>query len=153
MNIGEAATSAGMSAKMVRYYERVGLVACPTRTSAGYRTYTEREVHTLQFIRRSRDLGFSVAQIEGLLTLWRDHDRASADVRAVALDHVAHLRAKVCELEAIIATLQNLADRCMDDDRPDCPILHDLSAGGRDDRSPRTGSRFGVTRVAPQERK
>lgn len=152
MNIGEVASLAGISAKMVRYYERVGLIANPRRTSAGYRAYTDREVHTLKFIRRARDLGFSVAQIEGLLTLWRNRDRASADVRAVALDHVDHLSGKVRELESIIATLRDLADRCMDDDRQDCPILHDLSAGGRDDQMPRTGSRFGVTRLGSQGR-
>jgi MerR family transcriptional regulator, copper efflux regulator len=152
MNIGEAAALAGMSAKMIRYYERTGLIVCPARASSGYRVYTEREIHTLKFIRRSRDLGFSVAQIECLLALWRNHDRASADVRALALEHIDHLCKKVSELEAIIAALRELADRCMDDDRPECPILRDLSAGGSNDRTPRTGSRFGVTRLASQGR-
>ena len=130
MNIGEAARHAGVSAKMIRHYEQIGLIAPVPRTDAGYRIYGEREVHTLRFIRRARDLGFSVQAIGPLLALWQDRNRASADVKAFALAHIEALNAKAAELQAMARTLQHLADHCHGDHRPDCPILEDLAGDG-----------------------
>lgn len=127
MNIGEAAKFSGLSAKMIRYYEQIGLIPKATRSEAGYRNYSSPDVHSLRFIRRARDLGFSVEQISELLLLWRDRDRASAGVKAMALAHAAGLKAKVAELQAMTQTLEHLADHCHGDDRPDCPILADLA--------------------------
>ncbi|CAN5713664.1 Cu(I)-responsive transcriptional regulator [soil metagenome] len=127
MNIGEASRASGVSAKMIRYYERTGLIAKALRTQAGYRAYRPADIHTLRFIRCARDLGFTVGQIAGLLALWRDHDRASADVKAMALDHVARLKAKIVELEAMAGTLEHLAAHCHGDERPDCPIIAELA--------------------------
>lgn len=147
MNIGQAAEASGVSAKMIRYYESTGLIGPAGRTASGYRVYSGREIHTLRFIRRARDLGFSVEQIENLLALWRDRERASADVKAVALEHVQRLCRKVSELETMIETLNTLAETCSDDDRPDCPILRDLAEGPHGDSPGRTESRFGVARI------
>jgi MerR family transcriptional regulator, copper efflux regulator len=129
MNIGQAASASGVSAKMIRHYEAIGLIGEAARTASGYRVYSDHEVHTLRFIRRSRDLGFSVPQIRELLALWRDQGRASADVKRIALGHVEELRAKMVEIEAIINTLIHLAEHCHGDDRPDCPIIHELAQG------------------------
>ncbi|WP_142847725.1 Cu(I)-responsive transcriptional regulator [Telmatospirillum sp. J64-1] len=128
MNIGQAARATGISAKMIRYYESIGLIPAAVRTEAGYRVYGPTEIHMLRFIKRARSLGFSVEQMQHLLALWRDRDRASAEVKAVALEHIAELRAKIAELEGMVQTLQQLADCCHGDDRPDCPILEDLAA-------------------------
>ena len=127
MNIGSVAKTTGVSAKMIRYYERIALIPKAARSPAGYRVYSDTDVHTLSFIRRARDLGFSVKTIAQLLALWRDRDRASADVKAVALAHVDMLHSKIVELEAMATTLQHLADHCLGDGRPDCPILEDLA--------------------------
>lgn len=138
MNIGEAARASGVSAKMIRYYEAIGLLPPAKRSANGYRVYGEAEVHTLGFIRGARALGFSVAQIADLLRLWRDKDRASAEVKAIAEAHVAELEVKAAELQAMAGTLRHLAANCAGDARPDCPILEDLArgpmAGGRDVR-------------------
>ena len=147
MNIGQAAEASGVSAKMIRYYESTGLIEPAGRTASGYRVYSDGDVHTLRFIRRARDLGFSVAQIENLLALWRNRERASADVKRLALEHVEHLCEKVAEMEAMIATLRHLAENCSDDSRPDCPILRDLAEGRHGSCASSPDSRFGVAKV------
>ena len=128
MNIGEAARQSGVSAKMIRHYEALGLIEPATRTAAGYRVYDEREIHTLRFIRRARDLGFSITEIERLLGLWQNRRRASGDVRRMARTQIAALERKIRELESMRATLERLVASCHGDDRPDCPILEDLAA-------------------------
>ena len=128
-SIGEAAELSGISAKMIRYYESMGLMPEPSRTQAGYRKYEENDIHNLRFILRARDLGFSVKQIRELLDLWRDRERASSEVKALASGHLAELRRKLREMEMIVDTLQHLVKNCHGDDRPDCPILGEL---GRD---------------------
>lgn len=127
MNIGQAAKATGVSAKMIRYYESIGLVPGPARTGAGYRAYGEVDLHRLRFVRRSRDLGFSVGQMTELLALWSDRSRASADVKRIALQHIGALEAKMAQLGAMAQTLRHLAETCHGDGRPDCPILDDLS--------------------------
>ena len=127
MNIGEVAKSSGVSAKMIRYYEQIGLIPKVNRSDAGYRSYSASDAHTLFFIRRARDLGFSIDQISELLTLWRDPERTSANVKAMALAHVAGLKAKIAELQAMAQTLEGLADTCNGNDCPDCPIIEDLA--------------------------
>ncbi|TXL73328.1 Cu(I)-responsive transcriptional regulator [Vineibacter terrae] len=129
MNIGEAARESGVSAKMIRYYESVGLLPRAQRTESGYRVYRDADVHTLRFIRRARDLGFSMEQITALLTLWRDHGRASADVKQLARAHITELEARAAQLMAMSRTLRHLADHCHGDARPECPILDDLADG------------------------
>ena len=125
-NIGEAATRSGVSAKMVRHYESLGLLPRVARTDSGYRQYGEKEVHTLRFVRRARALGFSMAEIADLLKLWQNRRRASADVKRIALAHVADLDRRMAEMAAMKRTLARLADCCRGDDRPDCPILDGL---------------------------
>ena len=132
MNIGEAAKRSGVNAKMIRYYESIGLIAAPLRTQAQYRVYADEDVHTLRFIRRARNLGFSLEESRALLALWRDKSRASADVKRLAMDHVRDLEAKAAELQAMADTLRHLAETCQGDGRPDCPILSDLAAPPRD---------------------
>jgi len=125
--IGEAAEASGVSAKMIRHYEAIGVVPPARRTGANYRLYDDADVHTLRFVRRARDLGFPIGRIQELLSLWRDAGRSSADVKALALAHVAGIDARIDELQAMRATLMDLAGRCHGDDRPDCPILGGLS--------------------------
>ena len=126
MNIGKAARASGVSAKMIRYYESIGLIPEAARTEAGYRSYGAREVQILRFVRRARDLGFPVATIQELLALWSDRARHSSDVKRLATDHVSALEQKITEMQAMADTLRHLADACCGDDRPDCPILQDL---------------------------
>ena len=128
-NIGQAAKASGVSAKMIRHYEAIGLTGAALRTEAGYRVYGERDVQVLQFIHRSRELGFSLDQIRTLLALWQDKQRASKDVRAMARQHIGELDRKIADLQAMRRTLETLATRCHGDERPDCPILDDLSLG------------------------
>ena len=127
MNIGQAAKASGMSAKMIRYYEHIGLVAPAERNAGNYRTYNDADVHTLQFIHRARDLGFPLTAIRRLLALWRDRSRSSRDVKRVALATVAELRGKLEELELMVRTLEHLAAHCQGDERPECPIIDDLA--------------------------
>ena len=135
MNIGELAKASGVSAKMVRHYESIGLLAESQRSDAGYRQYQARDVHLLRFIRRARDLGFSLDQIRVLLSLWEDKHRASADVKQMADQHVAELDTRILALTEMRNTLVNLAHHCHGDDRPDCPILDGL-ANGKDCHAP-----------------
>ncbi|MGY4830104.1 Cu(I)-responsive transcriptional regulator [Sphaerotilaceae bacterium SBD11-9] len=131
MNIGEASKQSAVSAKMIRHYESLGLLPKPPRTEAGYRLYDEASVHTLRFIRRSRDLGFNIKEIEALLGLWRNRRRASADVKRIASRHVADLQRRIDEMQAMQRTLAHLAHCCQGDARPDCPILDDLAGEAR----------------------
>jgi MerR family copper efflux transcriptional regulator len=125
MNIGEAARASGVSEKMVRHYEAIGLLH-PARQANGYRLYAEPDVAVLRFIRHARDLAFSLEDIRRLLALWRDRGRASAEVRGLAMQHVAALEEKARTLQAMAASLKHLAAHCHGDDRPDCPILDEL---------------------------
>lgn len=130
MNIGEAAKASGVSAKMIRYYESIGLIGEAGRSASGYRVYAENDVHTLSFVRRARDLGFSVEQMTDLLALWKDRSRASADVKAIALQHVEILEEKARALAEMSKALRHLAATCQGNDRPDCPIIDEFAKGG-----------------------
>ena len=127
MNIGQAALASGMTAKMIRYYESIGVIAAALRTDAGYRQYSATEVQTLRFIRRSRDLGFSVARIKALLALWQDRTRKSLDVKELARQYIAELDQDIQKLQSMRDQLQYLAGCCQGSDRPECPILDDLA--------------------------
>jgi len=130
VNIGQASRLSGVSAKMIRHYEAVGLLAPASRTESGYRQYNEAEVHSLRFIRHARDLGFSIEQIRELLGLWQDRKRPSRQVRALAQAHIEELDDKLKELQAMKATLEHLVHCCHGDDRPDCPIIDSLAHEG-----------------------
>jgi Cu(I)-responsive transcriptional regulator len=138
MNIGQAAKLSGVSAKMIRHYEALGLVPKASRTQSGYRQYGANDVHTLRFIRRARDLGFGMGGIAALLELWQDRRRASETVKRVALAHVDELATRIEEMKAMKRTLEHLAAHCHGDERPDCPILDDLAADAVDARPPAT---------------
>jgi len=131
VKIGEAAAASGVSERMIRHYEKIGIVPPAARRDSGYRDYDEREVRTLQFIRRARDLGFSIEEIRQLLGLWQDRGRASADVKALALSRADELRRKERELRDMRRALEHLAASCHGDDRPDCPILGGLEGDAR----------------------
>lgn len=133
MNIGQAARASGVSAKMIRYYDEIGLVRPASRTEANYREYDVRTVNELRFIKRARGLGFSVAEIVQLLSLWRDRNRPSREVKAIADQHLADLDARIAEMTAMADTLRELSHCCAGDDRPDCPILADLNAEAKRD--------------------
>lgn len=126
MNIGEASKASGVSAKMIRYYEDIGLIPAAARNASGYRHYSENDVHRLSFVRRARDLGFSVKEIGDLLGLWSDRSRQSADVKRIAQSHIDELQRRIAELRGMVDTLQTLVDCCAGDDRPECPILDSL---------------------------
>jgi MerR family copper efflux transcriptional regulator len=127
MNIGQAADASGVSAKMIRYYEEIGLIRPPARTGSNYRVYGSDEVHVLRFIRRARTLGFSIEETSALLALWQDKSRASGEVREIAADHISALETKISELQSMVGTLKHLVHCCQGDNRPDCPILDDLA--------------------------
>ena len=129
MNIGQASKASGVTTKMIRYYDEIGLVRPSARTDANYREYDEREINELRFIRRARSLGFSMPEITQLLSLWRDRVRPSREVKAIAERHLADLDARIAEMQAMADTLRHLSHCCAGDDRPDCPILADLTAG------------------------
>lgn len=126
MNIGEASKASKVSAKMIRYYEQIGLIPAAERTGSGYRIYSQSDIHRLHFIRRSRDLGFSVAEITDVLGLWNDNARHSADVKRVAQQHIAELERRMEKMRQMTETLRALADCCAGDERPECPILETL---------------------------
>ena len=126
VTIKDAATASGVSAKMIRHYESIGLISAPVRAENRYRHYSANEVQALGFIRRARDLGFSIDDIRQLLALWRDRGRPSAEVKAIALRHVAELDQKAAALAEMSRTLKHLAANCHGNDRPDCPILDAL---------------------------
>lgn len=128
MNIGQAAQASGVTAKMIRYYESIGLMPPSPRSEAGYRRYGEQDLHLLRFIRQARRLGFGIDQIRQLLALWQDRDRSSAQVKALAQSHVDELNQRIGELVAMRDTLSHLAAHCHGDDRPDCPILEGIAA-------------------------
>ena len=127
VNIGEAARLSGVSAKMVRHYESLGLLPRVGRTDSGYRQYSEAEVHTLRFIKRSRELGFSMEEIAELVSLWQNRRRSSAGVKRIAQRHADELAQRIEAMQAMQRTLAHLIHCCQGDDRPDCPILDDLS--------------------------
>jgi MerR family copper efflux transcriptional regulator len=126
MNIGEAANALGVSAKTIRYYEAARLITLADLTDGGYRVYTHADVVMLRFIKRARDLGFSIERIRRLLDLWRDKSRASRDVKRLALDHIGDITAKIAAMSTVRDAVQDLADKCEGNDRPECPILRDL---------------------------
>jgi MerR family copper efflux transcriptional regulator len=127
MNIGQASKRSGVSQRMIRHYETIGLIPKAARRDSGYRDYDDKDVHTLSFIRRARDLGFPISEIAQLLALWQDRSRASADVKALALARATELKRKEQEIQAMRRSLEQLARNCHGDGRPDCPILEDLA--------------------------
>ena len=147
MNIGQAAAASGVSAKMIRHYEVVGLMPAPKRTESGYRQYNDAEVHTLRFIRQARDLGFSIHEIGELLSLWHNRKRPSRLVKAMAEVHIQALEQKAQELLAMKSTLEHLVHCCHGDDRPECPIL-DVLASNEPVAAGRSRARAGVRRKA-----
>ncbi|KQY08913.1 Cu(I)-responsive transcriptional regulator [Rhizobium sp. Root73] len=143
MNIGQASKASGVSAKMIRYYEQTGLIPAADRKLSGYRDYSDTDVHMLRFIRRARDLGFSVAEISDLLGLWRDETRQSAEVKRLAQGHIDELKNKIKGLQDMAHTLTTLVNACHGDHRPHCPILQSLESGQKDEDlsiQPRTGA-------------
>ena len=128
MNIGQASRACGVSAKMIRYYEGIGLTRAAGRSDSNYRSFSPQDVNELRFIKRARDLGFSIDEITRLLSLWRDRGRPSREVKAIAQQHVADLDARIAQMQAMADSLRHLAHCCAGDDRPDCPILSDLAA-------------------------
>lgn len=128
MNIGQAAKATGVTAKMIRYYESIGLIAPADRTESNYRVYGSEDIHTLRFIKRARSLGFSMDETARLLGLWQDKTRASADVKSIAQSHIEDLETRIREMQEMAATLRHLVHCCSGDDRPNCPILADLAS-------------------------
>ena len=129
MKIGEVASASGVSQRMIRHYEKIGLIAPAARRDSGYRDYDARDLHTLRFIGRARDLGFPIDEIGRLLELWQDRDRSSGDVKKLALARAAELKRKARQLDEMRRSLEHLAANCHGDSRPDCPILMDLESG------------------------
>ena len=132
MNIGAAAKASGLSAKMIRYYESIGLLHAANRSDNGYRHYSPQDLQQLAFIKRARDLGFTLEEVGKLLALWQDRERASADVKALAASHIAELERKISELVSLRNSLRELVTSCHGDQRPDCPIIKALASGGAD---------------------
>lgn len=133
MQIGRVAEHSGVSAKTIRYYEEIELIARPKRSASGYRVYEKRDVDVLRFVNRARSLGFSIKNVRSLLALYQDRERASADVKSIALEHVEDIKRKMEELDSMRGTLLRLAHKCYGDKRPECPILDELALGSSDD--------------------
>ncbi len=152
MNIGQAAEASGVTAKMIRYYESIGLIEAPARTEAGYRVYDMHDIHALRFIKRARNLGFSIEETAELLALWHDKSRASADVKAFAMQHVHDLEAKIAELQAMTRTLRHLASHCHGDTRPHCPILDDLATLAAEEQTDGKGAAGRSRKLQPAVR-
>jgi MerR family transcriptional regulator, copper efflux regulator len=129
MNIGRTSAHSGVSSKMIRYYEEIGLIPKPPRRDSGYRDYSEADVHRLRFVHRARELGFSIERIRDLLRLWHDQKRPSREVKQVAEEHIAELEGQIAHMHGLLATLKHLARSCEGNSRPHCPILEDLSRG------------------------
>ena len=127
MQIGDASRATGVSSKMIRHYESIGLIPAADRRDSNYRDYGHHDLHRLGFIRRARDLGFSIEEIRDLLRLWGDTQRSSADVKALTQNHIAELDRKITLLGEMRGTLASLADACDGDHRPDCPIIENLA--------------------------
>jgi MerR family copper efflux transcriptional regulator len=144
-NIGDAAIRSGVSAKMIRHYEAMGLIPKARRTAAGYRNYAESDVHILRFIARARDLGFSMRQIGDLLGLWQNRRRRSNEVKALALAHIAEMEARIGEVQAMKATLEHLVHCCHGDERPRCPILDNLAGAKVETRPASTAKRVSAS--------
>ena len=136
MKIGEVSAQAGVSQRMIRHYGKIGLIPAAARRDSGYRDYDDRDVHTLCFIGRARDLGFSIEEVRQLLALWQDRSRSSADVKALALARVAELRRKARELDQMRLALEHLARSCHGDERADCPIIQELESSDRQGAEP-----------------
>lgn len=151
MNIGEASKASGVSTKMIRYYETIGLIRRPLRTESGYRVYSDGEVQSLRFISHARDVGFSVDQMGSLLTLWRNGRRASGDVKTIASSHIESLETKVHALQAMIIALRHLSDDCHGDDQPACPIIDSFASVTTSSLGARRHPRFGVTGISPYQ--
>ncbi|WP_309663095.1 Cu(I)-responsive transcriptional regulator [Sphingomonas sp.] len=132
MKIGKVSSASGVSQRMIRHYEKIGLIPEAARRDSGYRDYDDRDLHTLRFIGRARDLGFPIEDIRALLALWIDRGRSSADVKLLALARATELRKRISVLDGMRRTLEHLAASCHGDNRPDCPILHDLEEGGHE---------------------
>jgi Cu(I)-responsive transcriptional regulator len=130
MQIGDAAEASGISAKMIRYYEEIGLIPLPKRRDSGYRIYEDSDVHRLRFVQRARELGFPVERIRELLQLWNDHRRPSREVKRVALEHIADMNEQIRRMRELVGTLKHFADACEGDSRPHCPILDELAGNG-----------------------
>ncbi|PWC31463.1 MerR family transcriptional regulator [Azospirillum sp. TSO35-2] len=128
MTIGDAAKASGVNAKLIRYYESIGLIPEAVRTASGYRVYSATDVNILRFVKRGRTLGFGIERIQKLVGLWNDRSRCSSEVKRIALQHIEELEAKITELQAMRDTLHDLADACHGDERPECPILKDLAS-------------------------
>jgi len=131
LDIGQASKASGVSVKMIRHYEAIGLLKNVARTFANYRVYGDADVHTLRFIKRARMLGFSIEDIRALLSLWQNKSRSSAAVKKIAGGHMEVLKTRIAEMQAMVATLSHLTHNCHGDQRPDCPILEDLSGAGK----------------------
>ena len=128
MNISQVAKASGLSARMIRHYEQIGLVPAPARSESGYRQYTQTDLHSLRFIHSAREMGFSMEQIAQLLMLWQDRSRSSSEVKRLAQQHLQELEQKIADLQAMSNTLADLANCCHGDDRPDCPIIESLAS-------------------------
>ena len=147
MNIGKAAKASGVSAKMIRHYESIGLLPGADRSANGYRDYGTDDLHRLKFVRRARELGFSMERIRDLLSLWSDRDKGNAEVRAVANAHIAELETQALRLQEMIGTLRSLVRSCRGESRADCPIIADLGGGVAAGPTPRRPSRRNAPRA------